>query len=74
MGTPTARNVAPAGSEYAETARSNHCISFVGRVEEHSDIITTHLPLFNHIRRSWGHWETGFYEIRRPISEMYLYP
>ncbi|GFT09664.1 hypothetical protein TNCV_4948231 [Trichonephila clavipes] len=25
MGTPTARNVAPAGSEYAETVRSNHC-------------------------------------------------
>ncbi|GFT71220.1 hypothetical protein TNCV_3002151 [Trichonephila clavipes] len=25
MGTPTARNVAPAGSEYAETMRSNHC-------------------------------------------------
>ncbi|GFW02404.1 hypothetical protein TNCV_1733191 [Trichonephila clavipes] len=23
--TPTARNVAPAGSEYAETVRSNHC-------------------------------------------------
>ncbi|GFT26611.1 hypothetical protein TNCV_3604291 [Trichonephila clavipes] len=26
MGTPTARNVAPAFSEYAETVRSNHCI------------------------------------------------
>ncbi|GFU18631.1 hypothetical protein TNCV_4476041, partial [Trichonephila clavipes] len=25
MGTPTARNVAPAGSEYVETVRSNHC-------------------------------------------------
>ncbi|GFW86930.1 uncharacterized protein TNCV_2810851 [Trichonephila clavipes] len=25
MSTPTARNVAPAGSEYAETLRSNHC-------------------------------------------------
>ncbi|GFX79380.1 transposable element Tcb1 transposase [Trichonephila clavipes] len=25
MGTPTARNVAPAGYEYAETVRSNHC-------------------------------------------------
>ncbi|GFS56950.1 uncharacterized protein TNCV_2661341 [Trichonephila clavipes] len=25
MGTPTARNVAPAGSEFAETVRSNHC-------------------------------------------------
>ncbi|GFX94775.1 hypothetical protein TNCV_1636371 [Trichonephila clavipes] len=25
MGTPTAINVAPAGSEYAETVRSNHC-------------------------------------------------
>ncbi|GFT96141.1 hypothetical protein TNCV_1884641, partial [Trichonephila clavipes] len=25
MGTPTARNVAPAGSEHAETVRSNHC-------------------------------------------------
>ncbi|GFV79054.1 hypothetical protein TNCV_3687611 [Trichonephila clavipes] len=25
MGTPTARNVAPSGSEYAETVRSNHC-------------------------------------------------
>ncbi|GFV49778.1 hypothetical protein TNCV_1736611, partial [Trichonephila clavipes] len=25
MGTPTERNVAPAGSEYAETVRSNHC-------------------------------------------------
>ncbi|GFW68232.1 potassium channel subfamily K member 1 [Trichonephila clavipes] len=25
MGTPTARNVAPAGSEYAETVGSNHC-------------------------------------------------
>ncbi|GFS82509.1 transposable element Tcb1 transposase [Trichonephila clavipes] len=25
QGTPTARNVAPAGSEYAETVRSNHC-------------------------------------------------
>ncbi|GFS90632.1 uncharacterized protein TNCV_4098211 [Trichonephila clavipes] len=25
MGTPTARNVAPAGSDYAETVRSNHC-------------------------------------------------
>ncbi|GFX70365.1 hypothetical protein TNCV_968371 [Trichonephila clavipes] len=25
MRTPTARNVAPAGSEYAETVRSNHC-------------------------------------------------
>ncbi|GFX91235.1 hypothetical protein TNCV_1246501 [Trichonephila clavipes] len=25
MGTPTARNVAPAGSEYAETVRNNHC-------------------------------------------------
>ncbi|GFS89457.1 hypothetical protein TNCV_1809671 [Trichonephila clavipes] len=25
MGTPTARKVAPAGSEYAETVRSNHC-------------------------------------------------
>ncbi|GFU36595.1 hypothetical protein TNCV_802541 [Trichonephila clavipes] len=25
MGTPTARNVAPAGSEYEETVRSNHC-------------------------------------------------
>ncbi|GFX20329.1 transposable element Tcb1 transposase [Trichonephila clavipes] len=25
MGTPTARNVAPAGSEYAETVRSSHC-------------------------------------------------
>ncbi|GFX92519.1 hypothetical protein TNCV_710241 [Trichonephila clavipes] len=25
MDTPTARNVAPAGSEYAETVRSNHC-------------------------------------------------
>ncbi|GFT68458.1 hypothetical protein TNCV_4585351 [Trichonephila clavipes] len=25
MGTPTARNVAPAGFEYAETVRSNHC-------------------------------------------------
>ncbi|GFW37013.1 hypothetical protein TNCV_5019111 [Trichonephila clavipes] len=25
MGTPTARNVAPAGSEYAEPVRSNHC-------------------------------------------------
>ncbi|GFT72525.1 transposable element Tc3 transposase [Trichonephila clavipes] len=24
-GTPTARNVAPAGSVYAETVRSNHC-------------------------------------------------
>ncbi|GFV90823.1 hypothetical protein TNCV_2323921 [Trichonephila clavipes] len=28
MGTPTARNVAPAGSEYAETVRSNHCNSY----------------------------------------------
>ncbi|GFT86182.1 hypothetical protein TNCV_3257651 [Trichonephila clavipes] len=25
MGIPTARNVAPAGSEYAETVRSNYC-------------------------------------------------
>ncbi|GFW82175.1 hypothetical protein TNCV_5056501 [Trichonephila clavipes] len=25
MGTPNARNVAPVGSEYAETVRSNHC-------------------------------------------------
>ncbi|GFS53355.1 uncharacterized protein TNCV_1327121 [Trichonephila clavipes] len=25
MRTPTARNVAPTGSEYAETVRSNHC-------------------------------------------------
>ncbi|GFT34524.1 transposable element Tc3 transposase [Trichonephila clavipes] len=25
LGTLTARNVAPAGSEYAETVRSNHC-------------------------------------------------
>ncbi|GFY14390.1 hypothetical protein TNCV_1021551 [Trichonephila clavipes] len=25
MVSPTARNVAPAGSEYAETVRSNHC-------------------------------------------------
>ncbi|GFV07077.1 hypothetical protein TNCV_4687511 [Trichonephila clavipes] len=25
MGTPTARNVAPAGSEYADTVQSNHC-------------------------------------------------
>ncbi|GFV05909.1 hypothetical protein TNCV_2552761 [Trichonephila clavipes] len=25
MGTPTERNVAPAGFEYAETVRSNHC-------------------------------------------------
>ncbi|GFW37250.1 hypothetical protein TNCV_5021481 [Trichonephila clavipes] len=25
MDTPTARNVAPAGSEYAETVRSNNC-------------------------------------------------
>ncbi|GFU46684.1 hypothetical protein TNCV_1546911 [Trichonephila clavipes] len=28
MGTPTARNVAPAGSEYAETVRINHCNGF----------------------------------------------
>ncbi|GFW13337.1 hypothetical protein TNCV_3767541 [Trichonephila clavipes] len=27
MGTPTTRNVASAGSEYAETVRSNHCIA-----------------------------------------------
>ncbi|GFW23935.1 hypothetical protein TNCV_946191 [Trichonephila clavipes] len=27
MGTPTAKNVAPAGSEYAETVRSNHCMN-----------------------------------------------
>ncbi|GFT70049.1 hypothetical protein TNCV_4690001 [Trichonephila clavipes] len=27
MGTPTARNVAPAGSKYTETVRSNHCIT-----------------------------------------------
>ncbi|GFU14779.1 hypothetical protein TNCV_2806991 [Trichonephila clavipes] len=25
MGTPTTRNAAPAGSEYEETVRSNHC-------------------------------------------------
>ncbi|GFU09890.1 hypothetical protein TNCV_784391 [Trichonephila clavipes] len=29
MGIPTARNVAPAGSEYAETVRSNHCIELI---------------------------------------------
>ncbi|GFU08326.1 hypothetical protein TNCV_932321 [Trichonephila clavipes] len=28
MGISTARNVAPAGSEYAETVRSNHCNTF----------------------------------------------
>ncbi|GFX33632.1 uncharacterized protein TNCV_1932991 [Trichonephila clavipes] len=27
MGTPTSRNVEPAGSEYAETVRRNHCMT-----------------------------------------------
>ncbi|GFW48063.1 hypothetical protein TNCV_2402501 [Trichonephila clavipes] len=37
MGTPTARNVAPAGSEYAETVRSNHCSKGKGiyHIKEH---------------------------------------
>ncbi|GFY13564.1 hypothetical protein TNCV_4959341 [Trichonephila clavipes] len=37
MGTPTARNVAPAGSEYAETVRSNHCSDGWGiyHIKEH---------------------------------------
>ncbi|GFW46537.1 hypothetical protein TNCV_1936071 [Trichonephila clavipes] len=29
MGSPTARNIAPAGSEYAEMVRSNHCNSII---------------------------------------------
>ncbi|GFV10247.1 hypothetical protein TNCV_3661991 [Trichonephila clavipes] len=36
MGTPTARNVAPAGSEYAETVRSNHCSSNTGTTKKMS--------------------------------------
>ncbi|GFV10013.1 hypothetical protein TNCV_4522851 [Trichonephila clavipes] len=43
MGTPTARNVAPAGSEYAETVRSNHCKTVdlarqINREEERDDV------------------------------------
>ncbi|GFU72381.1 hypothetical protein TNCV_933321 [Trichonephila clavipes] len=30
MGTPTTRNVVPAGSEYAETVRSNNCMLYEG--------------------------------------------
>ncbi|GFU74367.1 hypothetical protein TNCV_2094911 [Trichonephila clavipes] len=40
MSTPTARNVAPAGSEYAETVRSNHCSRFL------VDIWKIPIPLF----------------------------
>ncbi|GFU92819.1 hypothetical protein TNCV_1913691 [Trichonephila clavipes] len=44
MGTPTARNVAPAGSEYAETVRSNRCTEFqwflIGTHKVHESVTT----------------------------------
>ncbi|GFV18541.1 mariner Mos1 transposase [Trichonephila clavipes] len=56
MGTPTARNVAPAFSEYAETVRGNHC-SKIGRDFLHR-IVTRGRKLDPHAspksRKSWG--------------------
>ncbi|GFX21120.1 hypothetical protein TNCV_4366991 [Trichonephila clavipes] len=45
MGTPTARNVAPAGSEYAETVRSNHCTT--------RGLLATDHVIWNHGQVTW---------------------
>ncbi|GFT92909.1 putative transposable element [Trichonephila clavipes] len=44
MGTPTARNVAPAGSEYAETVRSNHCSNILNRSSRDLGLIDDVIP------------------------------
>ncbi|GFV62810.1 hypothetical protein TNCV_2815681 [Trichonephila clavipes] len=53
MGTPTARNVAPTGSEYAETVRSNDCTELAER--------WTELPQVSDESRSFFRVHTGYF-------------
>ncbi|GFV50366.1 hypothetical protein TNCV_2649331 [Trichonephila clavipes] len=70
MGTPTARNVAPAGSEYAETVRSNHCslATFFGAIKTNPN---EHYFLDQHVRNSSALIMVAD-PIRNPAAEEYV--
>ncbi|GFU59675.1 hypothetical protein TNCV_3186431 [Trichonephila clavipes] len=55
MGTPTARNVVPSGSEYAETVRSNHCILAIMFPYGRDGEPLARVPLMAHGKIFWAH-------------------